>query len=304
MTVVDLNLRQVGYLIAVVDEGHLGRAAERLFISPPALSQQIRKLERHLGTELLDRSAHPLCPTAVGERFLVEARLAIAASARAIDAVSAQPHRLRLGFMTAAIGPATREFLRGLRTAYPESDIELVELAWPEQATAVRRGVVDASLMRPPVADPTGLRFDTLCHERRVAAISIDHPLAHRESVTIDELDGLSHVTDDEADAEWVRWWACDPRPSGRPVTYGPSVHTISELMEVVATGEAISITGELVPDAHRHPGVAFIPVADTEPSTLCLCTRADDVSPMVRAARAAADQFSKTVRSAGATPR
>ncbi|MGW0038957.1 LysR family transcriptional regulator [Gordonia sp. NPDC003376] len=283
---IDLNLRQVHYFVAVVDEGHLGRAADALYISAPALSQQIRKLERRLGTELLDRSAHPLRPTRAGDRLLAEARVLLQSATRAVEAVRDESARLRIGFMTASMTPQARRLLAQLRDRHPECEIDLVELAWDKQAFAVQKGVVDVSLMRPPVADPEGLRFDLLCREGRVVALPVEHPLAQRDSVMLADLDGEVHVTDDAADAVWVRWWACDPRPSGRPVVYGPSVHTMSELLEVVADGNGISITGEFVPSAHVHPEVVFVQVSDVEPSSLCLCSRSNDSSPMVRAAR------------------
>ncbi|WP_300017621.1 LysR family transcriptional regulator [Pseudonocardia sp.] len=97
----DLNLHLVRYLVTVVDEGHFGRAAARLYVSGPALSKQIRTLERKVGAELLDRVAHPVVPTEAGHRFLPDARTALAAADRAVAAVEA--HRraadgvLRLG---------------------------------------------------------------------------------------------------------------------------------------------------------------------------------------------------------------
>ncbi|MER6170330.1 LysR family transcriptional regulator [Streptosporangium sp. NPDC001681] len=289
----DLNLHLVRYLIAVVDEGHFGRAAQRLYVSAPSLSQQVRKLERTLGVELIDRSAHPLRPTEAGRRFLVEAREALAASDRAVSAVAAYQRGLtgclRLGFMTAAAGPHSRRLLDELHRRIPTSSIRLVELPWPQQASAVRSGHVDAALVRPPIADTTGLRFDVVLHEPRVVALPVAHRLAGRATVSLAELDGEPHVTDDEADEQWVQWWACDPRPSGVPVRYGPSVHTMDELLEVVAAGLAISITGGFVSHSRWHPDVVFVPVMDVEPCPLSLCTRSSDDSALVTALRRAA---------------
>lgn len=291
---VDLNLHLVSYLVTVLDEGHFGRAAQRLYISPPALSQQIRKLENKLGVELIDRSAHPLQPTPAGRRFLPEARAALAAAQRALHAVRVDGETLRLGFMTAALGARTRPLLDLVRREAHVASIQLVELAWSEQASAVRNAKVDASLMRPPVADASGLRLDVLCKEPRVVAVPAAHPLAGRTSVSVADLDGEPHVTDQEADQEWVRWWACDPRPSGRQVVYGPSVRTMDELLEVVASGAAISITSGFVQDSHRHPDVVFVPIHDVEPASLCLCTRLADTSPLTRALRDAARRINE----------
>jgi DNA-binding transcriptional LysR family regulator len=289
---VDLNLRLVRYLVAVVEEGHFGRAAKRLYISAPALSQQVRKLERSLGVPLLDRSAHPVRPTPAGERFLAEARAALGAADRAVAAVMAhhreQATTLRLGFMTAPAGWRIGQLLDELRREVPELSVELVELPWAQQVTAVREGVVDGALVRLPFSATTGLRFDPVHVEERVVALSAAHPLAARAAVELADLDGEPHVTDDDADPVWVRWWACDPRPSGAPVRYGPSVHTMDALLEAVASRQAVAITGAFVADSYRHPEVAFVPIADAEPALLAVCTRDDDPSPLVAALRRA----------------
>jgi DNA-binding transcriptional LysR family regulator len=290
---VDLNLRHVRYLVAVVEEGHFGRAAQRLYISAPALSQQVRKLEGAVGVALLDRSSHPVRPTPAGERFLVEAREALAAADRAVAAAMAHHRReaatLRLGFMTAPAGWRIGQLLDELRRDVPELAVELVELPWAQQVTAVRDGVVDAALVRLPFSTTRGLRFDPVHVEQRVVALATTHRLAGREAVELGELDGEPHVTDDDADPAWVRWWACDPRPSGVPVRYGPSVHTMDALLEAVASRQAVAITGGFVAESYRHPEVAFVPVAGVEPGLLALCTREDDLSPIVAALRRAA---------------
>ncbi|WP_224387677.1 LysR family transcriptional regulator [Pseudonocardia sp. ICBG1293] len=288
----DLNLHLVRYLAAVADEGHLGRAAARLYVSGPALSKQIRTLERKLGAELLDRSRHPLVPTEAGHRFLAEARVALAAADRAVAAVEAHRRTLagvvRLGFMTAVTGPHTRRIVELVQQEVPGASVQLVQLPWPDQAEAVRAGTVDASLVRPPVTDTDGLRLDLVRLEPRVVALPRDHRLAGRTTVVLADLDGEPHVSDDETDQDWVRWWACDPRPSGVPVTYGPAVHTMDELLEVVAAGAAVAITGSSVIDSVRHPEVVFVPVADVDPCPISLCTRSGDRSGLVEALRRA----------------
>jgi len=290
---VDLNLRLVRYLVAVVEEGHFGRAAKRLYISPPALSQQVRKLERALGVPLLDRSAHPVRPTPAGESFLAEARVALDAADRAVAAVRAHHRRqaatLRLGFMTAPAGWRIGQLLDELRGEVPELSVELVELPWAQQVTAVRDGVVDAALVRLPFAATRGLRFDPVHVEGRVVALATTHPLAARDAVDLADLDDEPHVTDDDADPVWVRWWACDPRPSGVPVRYGPSVNTMDALLEAVASRQAVAITGAFVAESYRHPEVAFVPLVGVEPGLLAICTRAEDPSPLVVALRRAA---------------
>nr|WP_218890645.1 LysR family transcriptional regulator [Actinomycetospora corticicola] len=297
----------VRYLAAVVDEGHFGRAAARLYVSGPALSKQVRTLERKLGVDLVDRSAHPVVPTEAGRRFLAEARVALAAADRAVAAVDAYRRSttgvLRLGFMTAATGTHTRRILEEMEREVPDVSVQLVQLTWPDQAEAVRAGTVDASLVRPPVVYGEGLCLDVVRHEPRVVALSTRHRLATRTSVELSDLDDDPHVDDDETDRAWVRWWACDPRPSGRPVRYGPVVHTLDELLEVVAADRAVAITGGSVADSYRHPEVVFLPLLDAEPCPISLCTRADDRSPGLAALRRAVETFRRESGSEDPSP-
>ncbi|MGE3288628.1 MAG: LysR substrate-binding domain-containing protein, partial [Pseudonocardia sp.] len=164
--------------------------------------------------------------------------------------------------------------------------------AWVDLAELRLRGV-ERGPHRRAVADATGLRFDLPRldlprfdlprHEPRVVALPVTHPLAGRPAVAIGEQDGEPHVTDDEADLVRVRWWACDPRPSGVPVRDGPSVRTMDELL-VVASGQAVVITGGFVADNRRE--VVFVPVTGVQPGPLSLCTRTLDTSPPVAALR------------------
>jgi DNA-binding transcriptional LysR family regulator len=289
---VDLNLHLVRYLLAVADEGHFGRAAQRLYISPPSLSQQIRKLEQQVGAVLLDRSAHPVRPTEAGVRFLSEARTAVEAADRAVAAVATylreQASTVRIGFISGAAGHFTRPVLAELAQSAPHVVVQMVQLAWAEQGSAVRDGAVDAAFVRPPIADLSGLCLDLVFDEPRVVALTTAHRLAGRPEVGIDDLDGELQVTDDEVDEAWLRWWSVDPRPSGVPVRYGPVVHTMDELLHVVASGQAIAITASSVAETHRRSDIAFVPIRDVAPCPVSLCTRSGGSGVPVAALRGA----------------
>ncbi|MFF4794435.1 LysR family transcriptional regulator [Streptomyces sp. NPDC001276] len=287
----DLNLHLVRYLVAVVDEGHFGRAAEKLYISAPALSQQVRKLEHTLGVELIDRSAHPVHPTTAGHRFLAEARHALAAADRAVAAVEAHRRELaatlRLGFITASAGPRIRHLIDELRREVPDVSVQRVELAWPQQASAVRDGVVDAALVRPPIADTTGLRLDVVHHEPRIVALPLTHRLATREASNSQTSTANPTSPATKPIPAGCAGGPAIPAPAASP--YGPSVRTMDELLETVAAGQAIAITGGFVANGYRHPEVTFVPITDVEPCPISLCTRAADTSPLVTALRTAA---------------
>jgi DNA-binding transcriptional LysR family regulator len=295
----DLNLRLLRYFVAVVDEGHFGRAAAKLFITPPALTQQVRRLEREVGFELLDRSARPVVPTPAGALFLHEVRNVLDAAQRAALVVESHARRatdrFALGFVATPMGRLTRRLIETFGGQAGPDVLRLVELPLADQTEAVFTGRVDASLAWSPVADPR-LRLEPAVTAARVAALAIDHRLAGRESIRVDELNADTYLAlePELVDEAWNRWWAIDPRPDGSPVRYGPRGHTFMEVVESVAVGRGVFLTSELLSDAYARRDVVFVPIEDAEPTQLLLCTRRDDTSPRTRLMR-------EVVRSLGA---
>lgn len=287
----DLNLRLLRYFVTVVDEGHFGRAAATLFITPPALTQQIRRLENEVGFSLLDRTRHPVVPTPSGEQFLREVRTVLD-SARRAEAVARSERRqagghFDLGFVVTPLGRLTRELVDGFAARAGPGVLNLVELTLAEQTNAVLSGRVDASLAWGPVAEPR-LRVERALAAQRVVVLAASHPLSSREQVAIAELDGETHVqlAHDMVGERWSRWWSVDPRPDGSPVRYGPVIHTIAELLEQVAGGQAVAISSALLQESYVRHDVAFVPIVDVEPSEAVLCTRPEDRSPGVQVLR------------------
>ncbi len=278
----DLSIRGLHALTTVIEEGHFGRAAARLFVTVSALSQQIRRLEQQVGTRLVNREAHPIALTPAGEQFLPHARRVLEAAEGAALAIARFERRqdrvLRIGFINGVAGPATNALLSRLH-----GKIELTQLDWPEQLTAVASGSVDACFIRPPLPEQEGLVFEPLAVEPRVATVHRGHRLAGRPSISISELDGEVHIdTEPEVPKSWIRWWAVDPRPSGARVEYGPVIRTMEEQLQVVASGAAISITAASIADYYSGVGVDFIPIDDVEPCAVELCTRVGDDHPGV----------------------
>ena len=152
-----MELRQLRYFIAVAEELHFRRAAERLHISQPPLSQQIRALEDELGFTLLTRTRRRVELTPAGEAFLRDARALLAeldgavATARRIDA--GQTGRLRVGFVGSALLSIVPGTVERFRASRPGVAIELRERSTVDQLRAVAAGVVDVGLVRPPIED-------------------------------------------------------------------------------------------------------------------------------------------------------
>ncbi len=277
----DLGLRALHAFVTVIDEGHFGRAASRLFVTAPALSQQIRRLEQQLGMRLIDRDAHPVRPTSAGETLLPHAhRMLRAAQETAVDLnrfSRRQDRVLRLGFINGGPNSLTTSLLSKVA-----SPLELVQLQWHEQLSEVASGAVDAAFVRPPMPLIDGLTLERVTVEPRVVMLHRGHRFAERESVTIDDLDDEMHVSTDRAAAEWIAYWAVDPRPSGRPVRWGPLVRTMDEQLQTVAAGLGIAITAASLADYHSSGEVSFVPITGIEPCTVELCTRTGDDHPGV----------------------
>ncbi|MEV0375406.1 LysR family transcriptional regulator [Streptomyces sp. NPDC050636] len=178
-----MELRQVRYFVMVAQELHFGRAAERLHIVQSAVSQQVRRLERELQAELFDRSARHVRLTAVGERFLPEARALLAAEERARAVVAelavTRATTLRLGTST-GLGSHLDRVLDALAGLAPEIGVELVDAHARERFERVTSRELDAAFVRGEAdgTGPGGLSFVPLWQDPLVAAVPARHPLA------------------------------------------------------------------------------------------------------------------------------
>src|ERR1700749_1134008 len=184
--VVDLDLRLVGYFVVVAEHRHFGRAATTLRIAQPSLSRQIRRLEHQLGVRLFDRTPQGTQLTEAGEVFLPRAKalLRSAAQAAAQARAAAQPSRVIIGYTTGMI--VTRA-VRELRREHPDADVQVSHLDWDQARDALLDHRVDAVVTRLPF--PTDqLHVTVLYDEPRVLAVSAEHRLAGRDSVTLEDI--------------------------------------------------------------------------------------------------------------------
>ncbi|MGW2157236.1 LysR family transcriptional regulator [Nonomuraea sp. NPDC001699] len=183
-----MELRQLAYFVAVADEGGFGRAAERLHIVQPAVSQQVSRLERELGARLFDRSTRHVRLTEAGERLLPEAREVLAAAERARRAVTGhlEGATLRLGVSRA---PGTRLYPM-LDRLDPGLRVRLSKQGLAERLAAVRSGDLDAALVRLVDSAP-GLEFFPAWTEPLVVALPAGHPLATAGTLGLAQLGDL-----------------------------------------------------------------------------------------------------------------
>jgi DNA-binding transcriptional LysR family regulator len=189
-----VELRHLRYFVAVAEELHFGRAAERLHIAQPPLSRQIRDLERELGAPLFERGPRGVQLTPAGRAFLPEARLTIAQAERAQRtaqrAARGETGRLRVGFVDAATHSGILPDVLGFfRMHLPSIGLSLFEMEPLQQAEALRDGRIDLGILEsaPPDAD-RWLHLETFYTEPLVAALPRGHRLASRTRLSLAEL--------------------------------------------------------------------------------------------------------------------
>lgn len=183
-----MELRALRYFVAVADELHFGRAAERLHVAQPAVSQQIARLERELGVRLLDRSPRRVRLTAAGRRVLDAARTTLAAAGQVQIAAKQVPTTMRIG-TAAGLTARLERGIDALRERAPEFDVVLVDLPVEARLNALRQGDLDLALTRG-VGTVPGLTVVPAWEENLLAVVSKHHPAAHGSAVGLAELAG------------------------------------------------------------------------------------------------------------------
>ena len=279
----DFDLRLVRYFTVVAEYRHFGRAAAELRVAQPSLSRQIRRLEQQLGARLLDRTTQGTQLTEAGEVFLPQAKalLRSAAQAAARTRAAAEPSRITVGYISGIIvTPAVRE----LRRQNPDADVQATHVDWNEAREALLDHRVDAVVGRLPF--PTDrLHVTILYDEPRCVILPVDHRLAGKEHVTIDDIadEPLPRVR--HADPAWSAFWRIEPRPDGGRAPDGPLVEDLEDKFEVIAAGQAIAIMAG-PPGFALRPDLTTVPLEGVEPCHVVVATRADDRARLVTAFR------------------
>lgn len=261
-----MELRHLRYFLAVAEEGNFTRAAGKLGIGQPPLSQQIRDLEREVGAALFHRVPHGAELTAAGAAFLGEAKASLAAAEKAkLAAQSAnrgETGRLSLGFTaSSAFNPVVSTTIRRFRARWPEVQLSLTEMNTLALMQKLERGELDATFMRPSLDDPTGIRLRRLPDEPMVIALPASHPLARHSKLPLaalaDEpfilfprLVGLS-LYDDVV-------LAC--RKAGFELTVAQEAPQISSVVNLVAADLGVSIVPASISQI-KLEGVAYRPI-------------------------------------------
>ena len=181
-----MELRHLRYFIAVAEEGHITRAAERLGMQQPPLSQRIKAIERELDVQLFRRKARGVELTEAGRVFLDNARAMLTQNERAIESTRrtarGEQGRLCVGVTpTGPFHPFVPRVIRAFREAFPLVSLTLEECLSPELLKRLRNEQMDAAFLRTPMAEPEDLVIDSLLEEPMVVALPSAHALAQND---------------------------------------------------------------------------------------------------------------------------
>ena len=194
-----MELRHLKYFVAVAEELHFSRAAERLHVAQPPLSQQIRKLEDELGVRLLERTRRRVQLTDAGRTVLEEARRTLSQADRVLSAARSAAEGsvgfLRVGFSSSAPYTTLPAVLRAFRSRFPGVALSLFERSTEEQVGMLTAGALDVGFVRRPIPDaPKSMMVRTILHEPLILAMPQEHRLRRQRSIPIRSLAGEPFV--------------------------------------------------------------------------------------------------------------
>jgi DNA-binding transcriptional LysR family regulator len=282
-----VEVRRLRYFVTVADELHFGNAARLLHIAQPALSQQIRVLEREVGAALFERNSRGVALTAAGAALLPDARDILERVAGAVEharrAARGEDATLRLAHTRSAPSGPAKDLETAFRAQYPNTQVVVSVGHTSQNAEYLHARRIDAAFVHPPLDDDQ-LATHTLCEEALVAAVPAGHPLSRRRAVRIAQL----------AEEPVVSWPAANGPgmhaailrqvwPNAEPfiVREEPDEH---HMLLAVAEGVGVAVCTASSLGRSRFASVRIRPFAPPVPTVpLALAWRAEDDNPAVR---------------------
>lgn len=281
-----MELRQLRYFVAVAEELHFRRAAARLHMSQPPLSNQLRLLEEELGCPLMIRSRRRVELTAAGDAFLRDAKAILGELGEAVQTArrihAGRAGLLRISFVGSALLSLVPDLVKRYRAARPDVELQLRERSTEDQLRDLRAGTLDVALLPLPV-DAPDLRTEVLLRERAVAALPAAHPLAALKRIPLRRLAAEPLVLFPRTQAPGLhdRLLSSLTGPDGPPVVaqYAPETQTIVGL---VAAEIGVSLVQASV-QRLALPGVTYRPVVGAPSIELAALLRPGEESRPAR---------------------
>ncbi len=277
-----MDLRHLRYFLAVAEELHFTRAAERLGIKQPPLSLQIRQLEHELGTPLFHRLTRGVELTEAGALLLEEARLILAHVEQAKAGIQSRARgetgRIRLGFAGATyFQPRVLSLIQGYRKLYPDVQLTPEQSNTPHLIDALHNGALDVAFVRPPIPSGEGIALQPLAEEPMRIVLPAQHPHADSPSLPLAALAGETFILFPRAIGPGLYdSIIAGCQRAGFSPALGQEAPQISSIVHLVAAGFGISIVPQSL-EQIRAEGIVYTPIEGEAPrAPISLAVRKD----------------------------
>ncbi|WIM99914.1 LysR family transcriptional regulator [Actinoplanes oblitus] len=297
-TGVQVELRDIEIFLALAEELHFGRTAQRLHVSQARVSQSIKTTERRIGAPLFERTSRAVRLTRLGVQLRTQLQPAYRQIVDGIEATATAARgagrSLTLGTMGATaqtLGDIIEEF----RTREPAVEVRFREVHPPDPFTALRSGQIDIGVLWLPVREPDLTVGPVLRITPIMAMMANTHPLARHASIHLEDLGDYTVLAPNGPIPQYMEESLVPfHTPSGRPIPRGTCVSTWQEGLTTVAGSQTMALTQAEAADYYPWPGIVYVPVTDALPSRWALVWRNTSETDLVRS-------FAKVVAEAGA---
>ncbi len=309
-----MDLRQLEYFVAVAEELHFSRAAERLHVAQPSVSEQIRALEDELGLPLFERTSRAVTLTAAGRDLLPLAvdllQGADEFKLHAHQAARRLAGRVRIGFLADEyMTPVGQDLMASVRHLHPRLEIEFLQVDFADHHRALEDGRVDVAFVMGPV--PRALVSVQLAWSERLLAVSRSSQESAPLGVVIADVlpadsdtEGQALVLPNQMTASaWRRAWIPPRWPSGHVFVVGES--RMEAMLAAVGAHRGVAVVPEYVSRYYPQPGVVFQRVRGLEPCSVEIASlRSRQAEPEVAAFLGVARDITKVARAGGRATR
>lgn len=282
----DVDTRLLRSFAVVAEEGNLTRAAQRLFVSQPALTKQIKQLEALVGVRLFTRSRAGMALTEPGtvlarevpglltdwDRVLRDAKAAASRAAKV----------LRVGFLASAANEATPEIIAAFAERRAGWRVDMRQATWSNPSAGLSDGDVDAAITRLPFPGQDSWHVRVLLTEPMVIALPSGHPLAGRERIDFRELRDDPFVAATPETGWWRDYWLATDDRDGREPRIGAVTETPDDWLSAIANGYGIALAPESAARYYARPGITYRPLNGVRPTQVGVVW-ADDGNAVVR---------------------
>ncbi|WP_020385599.1 LysR family transcriptional regulator [Kribbella catacumbae] len=265
-----MNWQELETFLALADELHFGRAAERLHVSRARVSQMTKVLERRVGGPLFERTSRRVSLTPLGRQLLDDLgphyHGILEALAKAADTVRGTGGVLRVGFSSPLASELVMTIVDTFRGEHPQCEVQIREVHLSDRFGQLRRGELDIQLTELPVDEPDLTVGPVLLRDPLVLAVSSGHRLAGRTTVSLEDLADDTALIVDGMDGFFSDWLVPEHTPSGRPIRRSTIASYWQELLALVAAGEGVTVAAAQGARYYPRPNLVYIPFEDRPP--------------------------------------